>query len=131
VARVVEHTARLAGDAEKLSVHMRPVLDLLREADLCAGEAGRAVVSAEDVQAAIDAQLRRAGRVRERLLEAVRRQIILIDTSGEKTTSADGSKAMSSCRRSRVQRRNCAASTSPFPLPLPLPFPFPFPFPTG
>jgi lon-related putative ATP-dependent protease len=90
VARVVEYTSRLAGDAEKLSVHMRPVVDLLREADLWAGEAGRTVVSAQDVEAAIDAQLRRAGRMRERLLEAIRRETILIDTSGEKTGQVNG-----------------------------------------
>ncbi len=38
VARVVEHGARLAGDAEKLSTHLRSIGDLLREADYWAGE---------------------------------------------------------------------------------------------
>lgn len=33
VARVIEHSARLAGDAEKLSIHMSSMADLLREAD--------------------------------------------------------------------------------------------------
>jgi lon-related putative ATP-dependent protease len=90
VARAIEHAARLAGDAQKLSVHMRPVVDLLREADFWAAAAGRVVATAEDVQAAIDAQLRRAGRVRERLLEAIRRDIILIDTAGEKVGQVNG-----------------------------------------
>ncbi len=82
VARVIEHAARLAGDAEKLSVHLRPVVDLLREADFCAGSAGAPVVTAAHVQAAIEAQRRRAGRVRERRLEAIRRETLLIDTAG-------------------------------------------------
>ena len=46
VARVIEHSARLAGDAERLSTHMRSVADLLREADYWAREAGREVVDA-------------------------------------------------------------------------------------
>lgn len=33
VARVIEHGARLSGDAERLSTHLRSVADLLREAD--------------------------------------------------------------------------------------------------
>ncbi|MGE5718150.1 MAG: Lon protease family protein [Acidobacteriota bacterium] len=90
VARVIEHTARLAGDAEKLSVQMRTVVDLLRETDFRAGAVGRAVATSEDVQFAIDAQLRRAGRVRERLLEAIRRDTILIDTGGESVGQVNG-----------------------------------------
>jgi lon-related putative ATP-dependent protease len=82
VARVVEHASRLVEDAERLSVHMRPIVDLLREADFWAGSAGRAVVSAADVQAAIDAQAQRCGRVRDRLLEATQRDQILVDTAG-------------------------------------------------
>ncbi|MBI2897420.1 MAG: AAA family ATPase [Deltaproteobacteria bacterium] len=90
VARVIDHAARWAEDAEKLSVHMRPIVDLIREADFCAQSAGHPVVSAVDVQSAIDAQLRRAGRLRERLLEAILRQSILIDTSGEKVGQING-----------------------------------------
>jgi lon-related putative ATP-dependent protease len=90
VARVIEHAARLSGDAEKLSIHMRGIVDLLRETDHWAASGGRAVATAQDVQAAIDAQLRRAGRIRERLLEAIRRDSLLIDTSGEKAGQVNG-----------------------------------------
>jgi len=41
VARVIEHQARDAGDAEKLSVRVQALVDLLREADYQAGAAGR------------------------------------------------------------------------------------------
>jgi len=90
VARVIEQTARLAGDAEKLSVHMRPVVDLLRETDHWAAKSGRSVATAEDVQAAIDAQRYRAGRIRERVLEAIRRDSLLIDTTDEKVGQVNG-----------------------------------------
>ncbi len=90
VARVIEQAARLAGDAQKLSLNLRAIVDLLREADYCASRASRAMVAAEDVQAAIDAQRQRAGRLRQRMLEAIRRTTLLIDTSGEKVGQING-----------------------------------------
>jgi predicted ATP-dependent protease len=90
VARVIDHSARLVGDAERLSTHMRSVSDLLREADYWAGEAGRNVVEAADVQQAIDCQIRRADRVRERLHEEIQRGTILIDTEGQKAGQVNG-----------------------------------------
>jgi lon-related putative ATP-dependent protease len=90
VARVIEHAARLTGQADKISVQMRPIADLLREADACAAAAGRDVISAELVQTTIDAGQRRAGRIRERLLEAVQEGRILIDCSGERVGQVNG-----------------------------------------
>ncbi|MGB8274207.1 MAG: ATP-binding protein [Alphaproteobacteria bacterium] len=82
VARVIEHGARVVGDSEKMSIHVQTMGDLLREADYWAGTESRDVVTAEDVQAAIDAQIVRASRVRERINEEIRRGTILIDTGG-------------------------------------------------
>lgn len=82
VALVIEHGARLAGDASKLSTHMQSVSDLLREASYWAGEAGRSVVTRADVQAALDAQIFRHSRLRERIQEAITEDTILIDTEG-------------------------------------------------
>lgn len=90
VARVIEHAARVAGDADKLSVHMRGVVDLLREADFWAGEQGRELVTAADVQRALDEQLERGGRVRDRLQEAIRRDDILVATAGESVGQVNG-----------------------------------------
>ncbi len=90
VARVIDHAARAADDAEKLSVHMRGILDLLREADYWAGNAAHEVATATDVQRAIDAQRARSGRVRERLQEAIRRDDILVTTAGEAVGQVNG-----------------------------------------
>jgi lon-related putative ATP-dependent protease len=90
VARVIEHAARVAGDAEKVSVHVQTISDLLREADYWAGARSRAVVGAEDVQSAIDAQIVRASRIRERINEEIRRGTILIDTKGAVTGQVNG-----------------------------------------
>jgi lon-related putative ATP-dependent protease len=90
VARVIEHSARLAGDAEKLSVHLLSIADLLREADYWASAAGNGAVTAHDIQRAVDAQIHRADRVRERVQERIQRGTILIDTTGERVGQVNG-----------------------------------------
>jgi len=90
VARLIEHSARITGDAEKLSTHTRTLCDLLREADYWAREAGHSLVAASDVERAVEAQIRRAGRVRERLREQVLRGVILIDTGGAAPGQVNG-----------------------------------------
>ena len=90
VTRVIEHSSRMAGDAEKLSVHLLSIADLLREADYWAGVAGNGAVTAGGVQRAIDAKIHRADRVRERVHERIQRGTILIDTTGERVGQVNG-----------------------------------------
>lgn len=90
VARVIEHSARLVGDAQRLSTHMRSIADLLQEADFWAREAGLAVATASNVQQAIDAQIRRQDRLRTQLQEAILRDTLLIDTQGAVVSQING-----------------------------------------
>jgi predicted ATP-dependent protease len=90
VAAVVEQGSRMVGDARKLSVHMRAVADLLREADYWAGAAGRKAVAAADVHAAIAAQRQRSDRLQSRQREAVLRGLQRIDTQGRRTGQVNG-----------------------------------------
>jgi lon-related putative ATP-dependent protease len=80
VARLIEHGARLAGDSGKLLTHVRSLGDLLIEAEHFAREAKRETVAAADVQDAIDAQIRRADRMRKHHLESILDGTLLIDT---------------------------------------------------
>jgi predicted ATP-dependent protease len=73
---------------------MRSIVDLLRESDYCSREAGRNVVEAADVQCAIDAQIRRQDRMRDRLHEAILRDILVIDTQGAVTGQINGLSVM-------------------------------------
>jgi lon-related putative ATP-dependent protease len=90
VGRVIDHAARLAADSEKLSLHIRPIVDLLREADFWAEQAGVKVVSADQVRQAIDAQRHRSDRIRERSQEEIERGTILIDTEGAVVGQVNG-----------------------------------------
>jgi lon-related putative ATP-dependent protease len=90
VARVIEHSARLADDNERLTSHMRSIGDLVRESDYWAGAGGREIVGAEDVQRAIDAKIERADRISRRLREETTRGTILIETTGAKVGQVNG-----------------------------------------
>jgi lon-related putative ATP-dependent protease len=90
LARLLEHSARVAGDAERLSARVRATVDLLRESDYFAGHAGRQIVTNADVQSAIDAHIRRSDRMRAQLLEATLRRSLYIDTEGEKVGQVNG-----------------------------------------
>ena len=96
VARVIEHSARMTGDSERLSMQVREISDILDEADYWANINGRVspkgngVVTAEDVQMAIDKRIYRADRLRERDQETILRGTIYIDTEGEKVGQING-----------------------------------------
>jgi lon-related putative ATP-dependent protease len=90
VGRVIEHSSRAAGDSQKLSTHRRTLSDVLREADYWARQAAQPAVRIEDVQQAIDAQIHRADRLRERVLDEVLQGTLLIDTQGAKIGQVNG-----------------------------------------
>lgn len=83
VAKVVEYGSRAAEDQHKLSVRFGEIADLLREANYWAGRAGRAVVTAADVRAALDERIYRANKREELLRESILEGSVFIDTHGE------------------------------------------------
>ncbi len=85
VARIIERAARLTEDSERLTLRMSAISDLLCEADYLAGKDDNGEISADDVQRAIDAHIRRADRIRERSQEQILRETMLIDTAGKAT----------------------------------------------
>ena len=90
VARVIDETARFADDAERLSLRVSLLADLLREADFWARQARRKTIVVRDVETAIEEQINRADRVRERSHEAIERGIVLIETDGEAVGQVNG-----------------------------------------
>ncbi|HKJ71379.1 MAG TPA: ATP-binding protein [Gammaproteobacteria bacterium] len=90
VARAIEQASRAVEDSERLSLHAGDLADLLQEADFWAGEAGRERVEAADVQKAVDKQGYRAERVRDRMQDAIQRDILMIDTGGAEVGQING-----------------------------------------
>jgi len=90
VARLVEHSSRLAGDAERLDLGVGDLADLMRESDYQAEKSSVTVVGRAEVQRAIDARTFRSDRIRERMREGILRNTIFVDTSGEAVGQVNG-----------------------------------------
>jgi predicted ATP-dependent protease len=90
VARVIEQRVRGAEDSERLSMNIRSLDDLLTQADYWARQRGASSVSVDDVIEAIKRHDHRLSRVEERVVDAIQRQTILIDTSGSCVGQVNG-----------------------------------------
>ncbi|MFY0990180.1 Lon protease family protein [Halomonas sp. C05BenzN] len=90
VAAVIERASRLADDQGKLTARHRDLHDLLLEADHWAGEADLSVISRPQVEKAVEQQLWRAGRIRERSHEQITRGVRMIATEGSVVGQVNG-----------------------------------------
>jgi lon-related putative ATP-dependent protease len=90
VARVIERAARLVGDADRLSIGLRQIVDLLQESDQFGADAGKDTVTGAEVEKAIHAQFRRGDRIYRRLQEEIGRNTIRIETDGEEVGQVNG-----------------------------------------
>lgn len=111
VARVIEHSARIVEDAEKLSTHMHRVADVMREADYWAREAGRENVAVADVQRAIEAERYRGGRLKAEVQEEILRGMLLIDTHGLSVGQVNGLSVLELGAHSFAQPARITATT--------------------
>ncbi|TCO72410.1 Lon protease family protein [Rhodovulum euryhalinum] len=82
VARMLTESLRLSEDAERFTLNLAALGDILREADHWAGKAGAEAIRSDDIETAVAAADRRAGRLRELGQEAIARATLLIDTEG-------------------------------------------------
>jgi lon-related putative ATP-dependent protease len=90
VARLVEHSSRLAGDQDLLSAHIGELVDLLCEADYRRAKANDKHIDAAHVDAALSAKERRTGRLSEKIQEGITNETVLIDTDGEAIGKSNG-----------------------------------------
>ncbi|MFM1814272.1 MAG: hypothetical protein RLZ98_967 [Pseudomonadota bacterium] len=90
VARIIEEGARMADDREKLSIQIGRISDLVREADYWSGKSGRQKTTRADVVRAVEEHVQRADRLRDRSLESITREIVHIDTKGERVGQING-----------------------------------------
>ena len=95
VERTIEHAARLADDANKLTLLVERLHDLIAEANHLAGQAGRETVGRADVEQAIRQQVRRVSRLRERSQEMILKDILLIETTGKRIGQINGLSVLS------------------------------------
>ena len=109
VALMIEHAARLADHANKLTLVVDQLDDVLAEADFWAGKAGRTTISRADVESAIERRIRRSSRLRDRAQESILEDVALIDTSGARIGQVNGLSVaeLASFRFGRPTRITC------------------------
>ncbi len=90
VARIIERSARMVEDSEKMSTRNKQIENLMQEADYWSRENGNENVTREDVQKAIEQRLYRSSRIRDKIQEAIQRDTLYIDTSGEEIGQING-----------------------------------------
>lgn len=82
VAALLEHTARMADDQNKLSSQFMEISDFVREINFWASKAGRSVIEGDDVRAAAEENLYRVNRIEERMQELYEDGTLMVDTDG-------------------------------------------------
>ncbi len=90
VAKVVEYSARLVEDQDKLSTRFALITDLIQEAAFWSSRAGHALVTGEDVRKAMDAQKNRSNQYEERMREMITDGTIMVDTTGAVVGQVNG-----------------------------------------
>lgn len=90
IQRIIEQRARYAEDGERLSMHMRSLDDLLIQADYWARRRNAELVDVADVVMAINQRDHRLNRVQLKIVDAIKRHILLIDTSGARVGQVNG-----------------------------------------
>jgi lon-related putative ATP-dependent protease len=90
VAKVVEHSSRIAGERGKLSSKFSEIADIIREAAYWSAKDGKSVVSVEHVNTALEEKIYRSNRIEERLRELMADGTLIVDTEGEKVGQVNG-----------------------------------------
>jgi lon-related putative ATP-dependent protease len=90
LAKMIEHSSRLAGDQEKLSTLFADIADIIREANFWAGEANASFIETSHVEKTIEQKVYRSNLIQQRINEMIDKGMIIIDTKGEKIGQVNG-----------------------------------------
>lgn len=90
VAKVLEYSARMVADQERLSSRFAQVKEWIEEADYWASRDNARFISANHVQKAVDEKLFRHNLIDERIRDMINRGIIMIDAGGAVVGQVNG-----------------------------------------
>ncbi len=82
IARIIEHSSRMAGDQSKLSLHSAHIANLLRESNYVAKQANANMIRQSHVEEALNNQQMRVNRLQESVMETFSNGTTLIQTEG-------------------------------------------------
>ncbi len=90
VARLVEYGSEVSGQKNKLSAQFGMLADLIREACFWSVQGGATVVTADDVQKALDERVYRSNKIETLIDEEISDGMIIISTEGKVVGQANG-----------------------------------------
>lgn len=90
VAKVIEYGSRLAEDQQRLSTRFGLIADVVREAHFQAEREGSQHITADHIRKALDFKVYRSNLIEERIREMITRNVLLVDTEGEKVGQVNG-----------------------------------------
>ncbi len=90
LAKLVEHSSRLAEDQQKLSTKFAEVADIIREANFYATQENSELITGTHVRKAIEEKTYRSKLIQEKIQEMIKRGLLLIDTETEKVGQVNG-----------------------------------------
>jgi predicted ATP-dependent protease len=90
VAKVIEYSARMVADQERLSSRFAQIKEWIEEANYWASQDNAKLISASHVQKAINERLFRHNLVDERIRDMINRGVIMIDVSGAMVGQVNG-----------------------------------------
>jgi ATP-dependent Lon protease len=94
IERLIEFGARQAGDRDKVLASYAEIADLVREAAFWARKEDRQLVSARQVEKALESRVFRSNRVEEDIRDLIAKGTILVDIDGTKVGQANGLSVM-------------------------------------
>ncbi|HVN70952.1 MAG TPA: ATP-binding protein [Desulfomonilia bacterium] len=90
IAKVIEHSCRLASDQQKLSTRFGEIANVIREASFYATEEKKDLVNENHVMQAIEERFNRSNLLMEKAKEMIGQGAIRIDVQGEKVGQVNG-----------------------------------------
>jgi lon-related putative ATP-dependent protease len=90
LAKLIEHSSRLAEDQQKLSTRFAEVADTIREASFYASQENSEFVTGTHVKKAIEEKVYRSKLIQEKIQEMIKRGILLIDTEAANVGQVNG-----------------------------------------
>ncbi|MDX1553451.1 MAG: ATP-binding protein, partial [Marinobacter sp.] len=82
VARIIEHSARMAEHQDRLSLHAADIANLLRESDYWARQANARLIQNSHVDQALESARYRSSRIRDQFYDSIRDGSTLVSTTG-------------------------------------------------
>lgn len=90
VARLIEHSSRIAADQQYLTARIGDVFELLAEAEFLRKQDQDELISDHHINQALRAKEHRTGRIHDRIHQQMLDEVILIETDGEAIGKVNG-----------------------------------------